>query len=205
LTQHRNGPSDTDVAIEAPAMRAHASAHPHVHLQSASVWLVVGLCALTACSTRAPVHEAPAPGASAPGSSATSIVPNVTRGEFSVSASKLDTWNAIGQIVVRTPGVEYNGRSQMLDLYTVRYRGQPILLIARALLLSDTVRNTTTLVTARTPTGKPIDSDASAELLARLQRELPAEIVRVRATQAAEAAARKGKLKKPKSKSARKK
>ena len=183
-------------------MRTHASAHPDVPLQSATTWFVVGLCALTSCTTRAPVHEAPAP---APASSTTSIVPTVTRGEFTVAANKLDTWNAIGQIVVRTPGVEYQGRAQMLDLYTVRYRGQPFLLIARALPLSDTVRNTTTLVTAGTSTGKPIDSDASADLLALLQRELPAEIVRVRATQAAEAAARKVRLKKPKSKPGRKK
>jgi hypothetical protein len=187
-------------------MPAHASAHQDVCLQSARAWLLVsGLCAVTACSTRAPVHEAPASRASAPGSSVTSIVPDVTRGEFTVSANKLDTWNAIGQIVVHTPGVEYDGRSQMLDLYTVRYRGQPFLLITRALLLSDTVRNTTTLVTARTSTGKPIDSDASADLLARLQRELPAEIARVRATQAAEAAASKVKPGKPKSRSGRKK
>ena len=182
-------------------MRAHASAHPDVHLRGATAWLLVGLCTLGACTTRTPVHLPPASMAT----SATSIVPHVTRGEFTVSANKLDTWNAIGQIAVRTPGVEYEGRSQMLDLYTVRYRGQPFLLIARALPLSDTVRNTTTLVTAKTSTGKPIDSDASAELLALLQRELPAEIVRVRATQAAEAAARKAKLKKPKSKPGRKK
>jgi hypothetical protein len=186
-------------------MRVDVSAHPDVQLRSATGCVLVGLCALAlaACATRAPIHEGPA--SSATSTSATSIVPNVTRGEFTVAANKLDTWNAIGQIVVRTPGVEYQGRAQMLDLYTVRYRGQPFLLIARALPLSDTVKDTTTLVTASTSTGKPIDSDASAELLALLQRDLPAEIVRVRATQATEAAARKAKLKKAGLKSRRKK
>ena len=182
-------------------MRTHAPAHPDIDLRNAAAWLLVGLCTLGACTTRTPVRPPPASIAT----SATSIVPHVTRGEFNVAANKLDTWNAVGQIVVRTPGVTYEGRSQMLDLYTVRYRGQPFLLIARALPLSDTVRNTTTLVTARTSTGKPVDSDASVELLALLQRELPAEIVRVRATQAAEVAAGKSRLKKPGSKPRRKK
>jgi hypothetical protein len=52
------------------------------------------------------------------------------------------------------------------------------------------LKDTTTLVTARTIDGKPIDSDASTALLTLLQRELPAEIEHVRATQAAEAASK---------------
>ena len=127
------------------------------------------------------------------------------RGEFTIAAGKLDTWNAVGQIVVRTHDARYAGRSQMLDLYSVRYRDQPFLLVTRALLLSDTVKDTTTLVTARTVEGKPIDSDASAELLGLLQRELPAEIERVRATQSAQAAARAAKAKKPKPKARKRK
>jgi len=127
--------------------------------------------------------------------------PTSTRGEFTLAADKLDTWNAVGQIIVRTDGVTYYGRSQMLDLYTVRYRGQSFLLLTRALVLSDTIRDTTTLVTATTRDGKPIDDSASADLLAVLQRELPAEIVRVRALQAAEKAkAKTKKAKKPKKK-----
>ena len=132
----------------------------------------------------------------------------MTRGEFTIAATKLDAWNAVGQIVVNTPGATYEGRSQMLDLYTVRYHDRPFLLITRALLLSDTVRDTTTLVTARTRDGKPIDSAASVELLALLQRELPAQIEKDRATQAAaaaEAAAKKAKRSKPKAKSHRRK
>jgi hypothetical protein len=159
---------------------------------------VVATLMLAACATRDAVHvpaQPPPLGEPLPARTAT-----VTRGEFAIAAGKLDTWNAVGQIVVRTHGATYEGRSQMLDLYSVRYRNQPFLLVTRALLLSDTVKDTTTLVTARTLDGKPIDSDASVELLALLERELPAEIERVRATQAAEAAARKAKSKKPKSK-----
>jgi hypothetical protein len=69
----------------------------------------------------------------------------------------------------------------------VRYRGESFLILTKALLLADTLGRPTTQVTAATEQGGPIDSDASADLLALLQRELPAEIVRVRAKQAAEA------------------
>ena len=110
----------------------------------------------------------------------------------------LDTWNAVGQIAVRTNGVTYESRAQMLGLYSLRYRDEPLLVFTRALLLSDTLRNTTTLVTATSPAGKPIDSDAAAELLALLQRELPAEIERVRATQAEEKKAKARKANKKK-------
>jgi hypothetical protein len=119
------------------------------------------------------------------------VVPTVTRGEFTLEADKLDTWNAVGQILVNTPGVEYEGRSQMLDLYTVRYRGEEFLILTKALLLSDTIKKTTTRVTATTQDGKPIDSDAAADLLAQLQQKLPDEIVSVRAKQAAEAEAKR--------------
>lgn len=110
--------------------------------------------------------------------------PTTTRGAFLIAAGKLDTWNAIGQIVVHTDGAIYDGRAQMLDLYAVRYRGEAFMLIARGLPLSADMREPATLVTATTLSGKPIDSDAAAALLALLERELPAEIVRVRAQQA---------------------
>ena len=112
-----------------------------------------------------------------------------TRGEFTLEADKLDTWNAVGQIIVNTPGVEYLGRSQMLDLYDVRYRGEEILVLTKALLLSDTIKKTTTKVTATTKAGKPIDHDASADLLALLQRQLPEMIIEVQKRQAEEAKA----------------
>ena len=159
-------------------------------------WIVcIGMLALAACTprVRTPPPEPefvviePAP-------------PTSTRGAFNIEADRLDTWNAVGQIVVRTPGVEYEGRSQMLGLYTVRYRGVPFLLLTRALLLDDTIRATTTRVTAATPEGKPIDNEASADLLAWLQRELPAEIESVRIRQAAEAKAKLQEAKKKKKK-----
>ena len=183
-------------------MRAHGATDLKAawrHVRAPAACLIVA-CTLAACATRAPVRPPPPLGEPLPARTAT-----VTRGEFTIAAGKLDTWNAVGQIVVRTAGATYEGRSQMLDLYSVRYRGQPFLLVTRALLLSDTIKDTTTLVTARTVDGKPIDSDASAELLILLQRELPAEIERVRATQAAEAAARKANLRKPKPKARRQK
>lgn len=153
--------------------------------------LALALCVLGACRTTPPT-PAPVP-ASAP-----AAVPGATRGEFTIAATKLDAWNAVGQIVVNTNGVVYEGRSQMLDLYTVRYRDQPFLLLTRALLLSDTIKDTTTLVTARTLDGKPIDSDASADLLALLQQALPAQIQKDRAKQAADAQAAKDAAKKAK-------
>lgn len=125
--------------------------------------------------------------------------PTATRGEFTIEADKLDTWNAVGQIAVRTPGVEYQGRAQMLDLYVLRYRGEEFMVLTKALPTSETIKRLTTKVTATTPAGKPIDNDAVAELLALLQRELPAEIGIVRATQAAEKKAKAKSSKKKKS------
>jgi len=162
--------------------------HPRLAL------LLLATC-VAGCATRAPAPEVPE--IELP----TVVIPTVTRGEFTLEADKLDTWNAVGQILVNTPGVEYEGRSQMLDLYTVRYRGEEFLILTKALLLSDTIRKTTTRVTATTQDGKPIDSNAAADLLAQLQQKLPAEIVSVRAKQAAEAKAKRTAAAKAKAKS----
>ena len=116
-------------------------------------------------------------------------MPTTTRGQFTLQAVPLDVWNAIGDIVVRTPQASYDSRSRMLGLYSVQYRGQPLLVVAHALPLSDTVQALTTEVTAKSPAGAPIDDEVAAELLAVLQRELPAEIERVHARLAAQAAA----------------
>ena len=153
---------------------------------------------VVACASRPP-KESPAPVAAIE-----MPPPTETRGKFNIEADKLDTWNAVGQIVVRTPGVTYEGRSQMMDLYSVRYRDVEFMILTRALLLSDTIKKTTTLVTATTPEGKPIDSDAVVDLLAMLQRDLPAEIVSVQERQAAEAKAKKAHKSKPKKKSKKK-
>jgi len=108
----------------------------------------------------------------------------VTRGEFTLPADKLDVWNAVGQIVVNAHGVEYLGRAQMLDLYSLRYRGVEFFVLTKAMTAAETGNVTRTRVTARTPAGKPIDNDATAEVLHMLQRALPAEVERVRAQQA---------------------
>jgi hypothetical protein len=149
---------------------------------------------LAACAGHPAAPAAPKPVAA---------TPTVTRGQFTLHAAPLDTWNAVGDIVVRTPTASYDSRSRMMGLYSVRYREQPLLILVRPLLLSDTVHELTTQVTARTPGGAPIDSDIAAELLGILQGELPAEIERVHARQAAEeaaaaAAARKARSHKPK-------
>ena len=143
--------------------------------------LLVALLGVGCRSPGKPVAE-PAP----PPAGIVLPTPTVTRGEFTIEAEKLDTWNAVGQIAVRTPGVEYQGRAQMLDLYVLRYRGEEFLVLTKALPASASITRLTTRVTATTPSGKPIDSDAVADLLALLQRELPAEIVSVRARQAAD-------------------
>jgi hypothetical protein len=105
---------------------------------------------------------------------------------FNVAAGSNDTWNAIGQILVRTPGVRYDGRAQMLGLNAVRYRGEALLLLARALPLSDTIATLTTEVSVATPQGKAMHSAGAAELLALLARQLPAEIESVKAGLAAQ-------------------
>lgn len=141
------------------------------------------MVALAACATRTPAPVTPTP------ASASASAPTVTRGQFTIQAIPLDVWNAIGDIVVRTPQASYDSRSRMLGLYSVHYRDQPLLVVAHALPLSDTVQVLTTEVTAKSPAGAPVDSDIAAGLLAVLQNELPAEIERVHARQAAEAAA----------------
>ena len=158
---------------------------------------VVAVCialALAACATRPPEQPpAPTPALPAP------PPPTATRGEFTIEAVPLDVWNAIGDIVVRTPQARYDSRSQMLGLYSVQYRGENLLILSHALPLSDTIHVLTTQVTARSAGGAPIDSDAAADLLAILQRELPAEVQAVRARQAAADAAEKAAAKPHKS------
>jgi hypothetical protein len=171
--------------------RAAMPPRPNIRLKFASALCIA--VAIAGCASRPQAPTPPSP----PPPEATPSPPMVTRGEFTIEAEMLDTWIAVGQIAVRTNGVTYENRAQMLGLYSLRYRDERLLVFTRALLLSDTIRNTTTLVTATSPAGKPIDSDAAAELLALLQRELPAEIERVRAQQAEErkAKARKAKRK----------
>lgn len=108
-----------------------------------------------------------------------------------VLAASNDAWNAVGQILVRMPAVDYEGRSQMMGFYALRYRGTPMRIVTRALLLSDTVRDSTTEIAATLPEPTPAASADARELMDALQRELPAELERVKAHFAAEAAAKK--------------
>jgi hypothetical protein len=132
--------------------------------------------ALCACAHAPP---APPPPITAP-------APETVRPRFIVEAGENDTWNAVGQILVRTPGVEYDGRAQMLGLYSIRYRGEPLMILTRALPLSDAVTRTTTEVTVTTRTDPPADYNRAAELLASIELALPAEIESVKARFAAE-------------------
>ena len=105
---------------------------------------------------------------------------------FNIVAGMNDTWNAVGQILVRTPGVTYDGRAQMLGLNAIRYRGEALMLLTRALPLSDSITTLTTEVTVTTTSGTAMHSEGAAELLALLARELPAEVESVKARLAAE-------------------
>lgn len=92
----------------------------------------------------------------------------------------LDTWNTIGQILVRTDGVEYQSRAQMLGIYAVRYRGQQFLIRSQALVLQLQDGHVTTRVLALGLDGKPDRGVAAVDLLGQLQRRIPAEIGKYR-------------------------
>ena len=105
--------------------------------------------------------------------------PAASRGEFTVPASTLDTWNAVGQVLVRLDGVTYEGRAQMLGLYAVQYRGERFLILTRGLVVTPERQTLATEVSARLLDGKPHGSDAAVHLLGQLQRRLPGEIARI--------------------------
>lgn len=103
------------------------------------------------------------------------------RGEFTAHVSMLDTWNAIGQMLVRLDGVTYEGRAQMLGIYAVRYRGERFLILTRALVKRDLSPGMLTKVGAVLLDGKPSDGAAAVELLGVLRRGLPEELARIAA------------------------
>ena len=107
-----------------------------------------------------------------------------------VHAGMNETWNAVGQLLVDMPGVTWEGRSQMMGLNAIRYRGESLLVLTRAVPASATVRVLTTEVVVAGPTGARVHSAAAADLMARLGRALPAEIARVKAGLADDEAAR---------------
>lgn len=132
--------------------------------------LLLAACNPFARKDAAPPSRLPAP-----------ATPSPTPLRFTLAASPNDTWNAVGQVLVRTPGVSYDGRSQMLGLYAIRYRGEALMMLTRGVPASDTVTTLTTEVSVVSPQGKAMASAGAAELLAMLARELPAEIGSVKA------------------------
>lgn len=113
-------------------------------------------------------------------------VPDATPLRFTVDAGMNDTWNAVGQLLVRMPGVTYDGRAQMLGLNAIRFRGETLMVLTRAVPLSETVTTLTTEVVVAASDGRLMHSEGAAELMAALERALPTEIERVRAGLAAQ-------------------
>lgn len=111
---------------------------------------------------------------------APSSATSVGTGEFTIAENMLDTWNTIGQILVRTDGVEYQSRAQMLGIYAVRYRGEQFLIRSQALVLERSGSQMLTRVLALGLDGKPVRSVAAVDLLGQLQRRIPAEIGKYR-------------------------
>ena len=104
------------------------------------------------------------------------------RGGFAMpDVTMLDTWNAVGQILVRLDGVTYQGRSQMLGLYDVRYRGEPLLIVTRGRVIQQAGDGLVTDVGALQHDGQPNHSALAVELLDQLQQRLPDELARFEA------------------------
>lgn len=140
-----------------------------------AVAMLTVLVMLAGCAT-APRAIAPPPATTAPPHAVTT-----TRGDFTIAASMLDTWNAVGQILVRTDGVTYEGRSQMLGIYAVRFRGENLLVVTRALVMTGPGQGMLTRVDAVLKDGKASSSAASRELLGLLQQRLPGELAYIAA------------------------
>lgn len=100
--------------------------------------------------------------------------------EFTVADNMLDTWNTVGQIIVRLDGAEYESRAQMLGIYAVRYQGERFLVHTEALVLPAAGEHTRTRVVALGLDGKPYRSPAAMALLAILQQRIPVEIAKYR-------------------------
>lgn len=95
--------------------------------------------------------------------------------------TRLDAWNAVGQILVRTPGVAYQGRSQMLGIYDVRYRSESFLIVTRGRVMQAPTDGMVTVVTALGTDGSPYASEATVELLGVLQQRMPDELALIEA------------------------
>lgn len=106
--------------------------------------------------------------------------PPVDTGEFVVAESMLDTWNTIGKILVGLDGVTYEGRSQMLGLYTVRYRGDAFLISTQAVAIDALSSAMRTRVGALDTQGKPFSGANAVALLRILAERVPREVAQYR-------------------------
>jgi len=107
------------------------------------------------------------------------VVASPVASDFMISAGMLDTWNAVGQVLVRVEGVTYEGRAQMLGLYDIRYRGERFLVMTRAMVVNSQGQGMSTRVAVVLQNGKPDDSAAAIDLLDLLQTRLPAELRKI--------------------------
>ena len=136
----------------------------------AATWLIVLVAGCAGVGERPSQPSVPVPVPEQP----------VDNGEFTIAENMLDAWNTIGKILVALEGVRYEGRSQMLGLYTVRYRGEPFLIRTRAVAIDDASRAISTRVDALDVTGKPFSSAASVALLRILAERIPQEVAQYR-------------------------
>lgn len=145
--------------------------------------ILVAVLAAVGCGSMPPSHvelppdEPETPPAASQAPSGVDLRP----GEFTVNVSMLDTWNAIGQILIRLDGVTYEGRAQMLGIYSVQYRGERFLILTRALVMQGSAKGMITKVGAVFLNGKANESAAALELLGLLQQRLPAELALIAA------------------------
>lgn len=146
-------------------------------------WLVALASCAVGCGSvpRSPDDPAAVTSGAAAAPAGSDTATGANRGEFTIPASMLDAWNAAGQILVRLDGVDYEGRSQMLGIYVVRYRGESLMIVTRALVLSGEADGMLTTVRAVPAGGKPDGSAAALELLDLLRQHLPAELARIAA------------------------
>ncbi len=144
-----------------PSPRAPRTTPTFLRLLSLAGFLLIA----TACSMQVP-KSTPPPDQAIP----------IPSGEFTVPASMNDTWNTVGQILVRTGGVTYESRAQMLGIYAVRYRGERFLIRTQAVVMDVATDGLRTRVLALELDGKPKQSAAANALLEVLKKRVPEEI-----------------------------
>lgn len=100
--------------------------------------------------------------------------------EFTIADNLNDVWNTVGQILVRLDHIDYESRAQMMGIYSIRYRGERLLIRTQAVVLTNPTDGVLTRVMALGPEGKPIHSRVANELLGILEQRIPLEIEKYR-------------------------